>query len=191
MKPDLVRYLIIGGILALVALAANRCYNINADEWERRVLVIQKQVEFQKDLAKTAEQRADKAEAEAAALASEAQTQEIIIRERIDSVFVQTPVELRDHPAIVKRDEIIAELIVESSTWKSAYEAQLKASVSLRVANSELHTALDSTLAVLEDRPTTKPWWIPSLGFGPFVGVCTEPKPCAGVGVTVSWSLKV
>ena len=187
----LVQWLLIGGALALLALVVDQCYDARADEWEKRVRVVENQVIFHIARAGRAEQRASVAEMLATSLVKKAQASEPIIRERIDSVFVQTPVELRDHPAIVERDKLIKDLVIQSSTWKSAYEAQLEASASLRIANTELHTALDSTLAVLKDRPTKKPWWIPSLGFGPFVGVCTEPKPCAGVGVTVSWSLGV
>lgn len=55
---------------------------------------------------------------------------------------------------------------------------------------------LDTALSIEKQRGDTlqnlvrrldRPWWKPEIGGGPFLGVCTSGKPCAGVGVSLTW----
>jgi len=185
---------IIVGLVVVVcaAVVGGNCYRSKAEAWEQEVQVALSQANDLDRRAKDAEDRAATAEAEAHTLAVKLRNQAPIIRERIDSVRVETPPELEDHPAIVERDEIIADLVVESNGWKLAYDTQVKATDLMRLANTLSTARGDSLVRVLEDRPTKHPWWLPRLGVGPYAGIDMNGKPSAGfVAVTLSWELKI
>lgn len=177
--------------IAIAVVVTDRCRQGDISEWEDRVA--QAQQNHAADMARIAEVleqesvRADSAEARA----QELEAQEPVIRERIDSVRVQTPPELEDHPAITRRDSIIDTLIVQRDSWKDLFREEQAANVRLRGLLDDAVADADSLSAVLDDRPSERPWWLPRLGVGPFAGMCSSGRPCSGVGATLSWDIAI
>jgi len=177
------------GLIGMILVG--KCYRSQANEWEKQVRVVLSQAEDLDRQAKEAVKRADNAEAEIEILVESVRDKQPIIRERIDSVRVETPLELAGHPAIVKRDEIIADLIVESADWEEAYEREVEVANLLRVANAFALARGDSLVRVLEDRPKKHPWYIPRLGVGPYAGIDMNGKPSVGpIAVHLAWEIK-
>ena len=186
-------WIIIGLVAGLAGVIfAGNCYRAQAEEWERQVRVALVQAENLDERARAAEERAEVAEDSAAVLVEALRTQEPIIRERIKTVRVETPVELEGHPAIIERDQIIDALTVESAGWREAFDLQLRASADLKLANVDLRARGDSLVAVLGDRPKKHPWFIPRLGVGPYAGIDSHGKPSAGpIAIHLAWELKI
>lgn len=183
--------LIIAAAVLIAVIVTDRCHQDDIDAFERRVSRVQEQK-------KQAEKRVDSLVAEAARAENRAdsavsQIEEEIpeVEARIDTVRVQTPPELEDHPAIVKRDSIIDDLVEQRDNALAAFREQGRAVSKLRAAVSVAEASADSLSDVLSDRPGDKPWWVPQLGVGPFAGVCTTGVPCSGIGATLSWEIEI
>lgn len=181
--------LIIAAVAVVGVVVTDRCHQEQIDAYERRVARVQEQK-------RQAEARVDSLVAEAARAENRADSAVSIIEQeapeiqtRIDTVRAQTPEELEDHPAIVERDSIIDDLTEQRDDALAAYYDQLDATAKLRAALSVSEASGDSLSAVLSDRPGDKPWWVPQLGIGPFVGVCATGTPCSGIGATLSWEI--
>lgn len=178
-------------IVVMAVVVTDRCHQDNINQWEQRVETLQRSHEATRaralHLLEQERARADSAEQQAARL----RVQEPLLRERIDSVRVQTPIELRDHPAVAERDSIIDSLIVQRNKWKALYEEEHAANKRLRRALDNVLADADSLSAVLDDRPGDRPWFIPRLGLGPGAGIAFDGKPYAGVGVHLSWSISL
>lgn len=157
--------------------------------WEARIEVAEEFAQAQKaradSLAALAEQRL--VQADSIAVETEAQAPEV--RERIVTVRDSTPADLRSHPAVVVRDSIIDALQVESESWQTAYHLARNAAAELQDALQSSQAAADSLSAVLEARPSGKPWYMPELGVGPSVGVAPGGTVYSGVGVNLSWRI--
>lgn len=128
--------------------------------------------------------RADSTAAYAEALAATTRERVRIVR---DTVAVPEPCE----EIVAQRDELIDSLIVEADSWRDAYHAERRAVDALRIANTALTVAYDSLTAVLEDRPRPRPRWAPSLQAGVFAGICSDGKPCVGVGAGLTVEVKL
>lgn len=178
-------------VVVIAVVVTDHCHQGNIEQWEQRVETLQRAHEATRtralDLLEAERARADSAEARAQRL----RVQEPIIRERIDSVRVHTPVELQDEPAIVQRDSIIDGLIRQRDQWKALYEEEHTANKRLRRALDNAVADADSLSAVLDDRPGDRPWFIPRLGLGPGAGITFDGDPYAGVGVHISWSISL
>jgi hypothetical protein len=178
------KYLVVGlVVLAVTSLVADRCYSSRASEWEARVVAVQRVADEHRQRAEAAEVEAEKLRSQAAAIAEAAEARQPVI----DTMIVRLPP--AETPGEAQRDTIITELQTQVQTWKSAYQKQLEAGAVLRVALGEMTARGDSLEAVLADRPTKKPWWIPEVVMGPFAGLCSEGRPCAGVGVALGWKI--
>jgi hypothetical protein len=189
---NLYRLLAVAILVVAAVAVVDRCHRASLSEWEREVARVQAQVEGERERAAAAQQAAAVAHERAASLASELERRAPEIRERIVEVQVETPEHLRDEPAIVQRDSIITELRNESDGWRSAFEAQRAAYVELRGALRIVESSRDSLVAVLRERPGARPWYLPRLGVGPFVGMCARGAPCAGpVAVSLTWELRL
>lgn len=189
---DKIRDIVIAvAVVAMAVVITDRCHRGNIEQWEQRVETLQRSHEATRaralDLLEAERARADSAEARAERL----RVQEPITRERIDSVRVHTPIELRDHPAVAQRDSIIDSLIVQRDQWKALYEKESAANERLRRALGNAIADADSLSAVLDDRPGKRPWFIPRLGLGPGAGIDFDGEPYAGVGVNISWSISL
>lgn len=179
--------------LAVVAtlLVADRCHRAEYEEWEARVETVQRQAVV--NLERTVEALQEEAEQSerADSIADDVRDRAVRVEERIDTVRVETPPELEDHPAIVQRDSIIDEVVEQRDDALHAFEEQKEATATLRDALEESRETVDSLSTVLEDRPGPKPWFVPEVGAGPFAGLCSGGRPCTGVGVHVSWQVSL
>jgi hypothetical protein len=115
---------------------------------------------------------------------------------RVDTVLRTRIVEVRAQPVpdtcapwIAERDSLIDAAVAQADSWREAYGQQVLVTGLLEAAQAGLRLANDSLSAVLAGRPRPPPWWRPTLGIGPFTGVCTS-GVCAGVGVTLSWRIR-
>lgn len=91
---------------------------------------------------------------------------------------------------VTVRDSIIDDLVLVVDTWEDAYEAEVKVSKLLRVTIGIQSVTLEGLTATLENRPTPRPRWIPSVSPGLFAGVCNDGRGCMGVGLTLSWRIQ-
>lgn len=93
-------------------------------------------------------------------------------------------------PFIAARDSVIDELSMINGTLVLAHRQNQAALDTLSSAFEIVHGQVDSLAAVLRARPRPRSRLMPSVGAGPFVGMCGDLRPCAGVGVNLSWSLR-
>lgn len=104
---------------------------------------------------------------------------------RIDSV----PVPAEAVPFTAPRDTLITVLTAENESLRSvAKRLQMSTSDAL-TANALLRASVDSLSSVLDRRPKPRSRLIPTLGAGIMAGVCSDMRPCSGVGITLSWRL--
>lgn len=186
------RWLGLAATLVVILTVADRCHRRSLSEWESRVVQVQSQVRIERERAEALKREAHAANERADSLADALESRAPEIRERIVRVQAETPDSLRDHPAVVSRDSIIADLRNESDGWKAAFEAQVRRAVALEAALALTEASRDSLAAVLADRPGERPWYLPRIGVGPFAGIDTEGRPRAGpVAVTVNWEVKL
>lgn len=182
------RWVAVGGIAAvLVATVTSRCYDASVTEWETRISAVQAQVVVKDSLIEGLKHDADSLAVRADSLASELEAKAPEIRERIVTVRDEFPAET---PGETARDTLIEDLQEESAGWQTAYEEEVEANISLWKALDLATASTDSLSAVLDARPGKRPWYVPRLGVGPFVGACTG-GPCAGVGVQLSWEIRL
>lgn len=188
---DLKQSLLVGVAVSAVAVTVGRCYDSRLSEWEARVERVEHQVQRETARADSLKNVAKERVARADSLASLLRTRAPKIRERIVRVREETPDSLAEHPAIVKRDSIIEGLREESDGWRRAFEEQARARIALEDALRTTEASRDSLSAVLSDRPSEKPWWVPEVVVGPSAGITTTGQPYAGAGVTLGWKVKL
>lgn len=185
MKPIL-KYVLAGVAIAGLVLGVGKCYSSRADAWENRAVSAIAVSKTLRARVVDLQSEARELRSQAGVQAEEATIREPVIRERIESL---PPAET---PGEHERDEIIVELEENRDKFKLAYELSEQANGRLQMA---LDTALvrgDSLHAVLEDRPGKKPWYIPELGIGPFVGLCAGGTPCAGpIALNLTWKIEL
>lgn len=123
--------------------------------------------------------RSDSMERAARAARSEIRTRVVEVR--------SAPVPAAAIPYTAPRDSIIdqQEIVLQGAfsaldTARAARAAQVEAFGQLRVTT-------DSLRVVLAAHPRARSRWIPEVTVGPFIGVCTSSRPCAGAGVSLSW----
>lgn len=185
------RNLIIAGVLLfLAAVLTDKCYSSRASEWERRVRVAMSEADQLRSRAEAAEQEAEELRSQAVAAAEAAEARDPIIRHQIDTVRVMYPAET---PGEIARDTIIDDLVEQRDQYHLAYDLERQAHEKTREALFAEQVRGDSLYILLEERPKEPPWYIPSLGVGPFAGLCSKPhtEACMGpVAVTLTWKLK-
>ncbi len=185
MKPSL-KALLAVVLVVSTALAVDKCYSGRADEWEGRVKVVLAASEDLRSRVVDLQAEAEVLRSQAAASAEEAAAREPIILERI----VRLPPAVT--PGEVQRDTIIVELQGLSDKWKLSYQTEVLSHALTREALDLAVVRGDSLFAVLQDRPGKKPWFIPELVIGPFVGACVPAgTPCAGLGATLGWKISL
>ena len=175
----------IGAVVAAVAIAAlalGNCYGSERQDWEDRIADVQLVV---------AQLRAQNEDLREQAAAHESITDSIVavaepleqpLALQIDRVLPSLPPETRT---------LVLELQDQSARWQAAFRAERSRSQALLAAEATVRAAADSLQAALDARPGERPWWIPREGVGPYVGICTSGLPCAGVGATLSWEIKL
>jgi len=177
-------------VAVVVAVGTSRCHDATVSEWETRAVTAEALAEVRMEEVQRAKEIASEFQIRADSLAEMAESRAPEIRERIVRVREETPDSMENHPAVTARDAIIEDLTVESTRWREAFAAEREASASLRVALDAAIERGDSLLAVVEDRPGQRPWYIPRLGLGPSVGV-GQTGTYSGIGVNLSWEIKL
>lgn len=175
-------------VILVIAASLGRLYTHQAGEWEQRAASAAERARAERVRADSATAAAAFATAQADSLARAADQREVKVRERIVYLRAQ-PVPDSCQTFTAPRDSVIDSLLVVVDDWKGAYHVQSAASSSLRTANRILSESNDSLLQVIDARPRPRPWYIPEIGVGPFVGACTT-GPCAGAGLTLSWRIR-
>lgn len=107
---------------------------------------------------------------------------------RVDSVLV----EVRGQPVPEGCEAIVADhraaldsLETSRDTWRASYEGQKAATALLGVAYDTLEVAYTRVRTAYEllRNPPRRLQVAPAV----FAGLCTDGRPCAGVGVTIRW----
>lgn len=171
-------------VIALVAVATvtvftvDACHRRSLSEYEQREAVTLARVESERERAEAFKREAEEIAVELARKAPE-------IRTRIIEVQAATPDSLRNEPSIVLRDSLIADLRNEADGWRRAYEIQGEALALVEASR-------DSLLALVKDRPGERPWYVPTIGVGPYAGIDATGRPSIGpVAVTLSWRIRL
>ncbi len=187
------RDLVVAALVAVVAVTAvDRCHRNSAAEYEARAERVLEQYKQERAKAEAAKAEAEVERARADSLALAVARRIPALDERIEQVRDSTPEHLRSEPAVIQRDSIITELRSAVDRWQVAFEHKQREAAALRVALSAAESSRDSLAAVLSDRPGERPWYVPRLGVGPFVGLCAAGTPCAGpVAVSLTWEIRL
>lgn len=179
-------------LIAAVVIAAAVVSGLFVDrefrEWNRRVEEVQEFAESETARADSAVARGRAAQAAADLTRAEAVRLTIANRERIAALDTVVPEECEEVVAV--RDTLIREVLVESDTWRLAFEKQRKASTQFISAQRRQSVVIDSLMLVLDARPRPRPAWLPTVSVGPFVGFCVNGQPCAGIGVGLTWKVR-
>jgi hypothetical protein len=174
------------GLLAAGGLIMGREYR----KWNERVEVALEFSARETARANALVEQADAERTRADMLAAEVAAGVANTRERIrvirDTVIVPDTCRV----FVIQRDSVIDELLAENEQLSHAYDLQRTAASRLRDSYDILLVANDSLRTVLEARPIPPPAWMPSIGVGAIGGMCTT-GPCVGVGVSVSWKVRL
>ena len=176
----------LGAALVVALLVAGRCYGERESEWEARVERVQ---------ATAAQLRAE--------VVWERAVVESLTRENVrlvagisdraivtDTLIIELPP--AETPGEVARDEIIVRLTGERDDAIDAFHRQVAATARLNAALGVALARGDSLAAVLEDRPSGRPWYLPRIGLGPSVGTDTQGQVRAHVlSVGVFWEVGI
>lgn len=166
--------------VALAAVIVSRCYDDRLSEWEERAASALAVAEEQRARVAVLREEADSLRSQAADLAADAAARAPVT----DSVIVTLPPPRT--PAEFQRDTVISRLVVERDDFEEAYTLEVAAHAKTREALDVAMLRGDSLVAVLEDRPSERPWFIPRVGIGPGVGLNGF-----DVQVHLSWELKI
>jgi hypothetical protein len=175
-------------VLVVAAAAVAGHFARSSQEWEHRASSALASADTMRVRADSLVAVADAADERARQLAIVADEVGRQVRERVVAVRgVAVPDTCA--PFVVPRDRIIDTLLLVSDDWRLALDEQIRSGAALRGANLSLQMAVDSLYDVLDDRPTRRRFTlIPKVGVGGFAGVCVGGTPCAGAGITLSWS---
>jgi hypothetical protein len=134
------------------------------------------------------------ASVEASEIAQRAAKRDTVVRTRLVEIRAE-PVPDTCRRLVAQRDSVINTLLVTATTWNEAFTKQKAATALLQRENEALfasNIALDSAYRLLHRPPRRSLLGRlvrPSMRPGAFVGVCTDGKPCSGIGATLTWGL--
>lgn len=188
MKGLTSRLLLIAGVVAALAFATSMGKHVFIDRPAREALEASQRAAHVIDSLKL---EVVVLESQASAFAQRAAKVDTIIRVRERVIHDSFPAE--NYPdtcakPLAIRDSQIADLTLSRDSWRSAYDTSLVAMARLGEMVSAARAANDSLEAALAPRVQT--FWSrlkPKMGGGGFAGVCTDGRPCAGVGITFGW----
>jgi len=172
------------GIVVVVALVtADRCYDRSVSRWEARVAAVQAQSDLRQARADSAIAIADSLTREAESRAAGATVSAAVT----DTIIVHLPP--AETPGEVERDEVIERLVAERDDFQKAFKDQLAATGELRAALAEVTADRDALAEVLDDRPGARAWWLPRVGIGVSTGLDTMGRPNTTAGLTIMWEI--
>lgn len=174
-------------VAVAVSIGYSLFYRHSRNEWESRVEVALKDANAARAQAEVFGELAEAAEARAAALDTVATERVRVVRERVVEIR-EVEVPAIAQPFVAARDSIIDELLVAVDEKDEVIAEHISAAEALRMQVGLMTLRGDSLVAVLEDRPDPKKWWVPQSGVGGFLGMCSGGSVCSGIGLTFSWS---
>lgn len=177
-------------VITVAALTVTKILRSQQAEWENRIAAVTALTERLREEGADARARADSLVGTAAEAAARADAGTVTIG-RLRQELLDTPVPAGCEVVATDRDEIIRFQEVRYEELSNAHKLQLLAYSQLRIAETMAVERGDSLRAVLDDRPIPRPGWLPEMTVGPFVGFCVEGKPCAGVGIQLSWTVEI
>lgn len=177
-------------VLVAAAVASGFFVDSKWREFDKRAKEALEFGEAEKAKADSAKTEAQERVAWADSVAAEARDRAPEIRERIRIIRQDSVPEGYDE-FVAEYDAIIDELLVESATWRAAYDSVNSAYGSLLFAYDKLEVAYDSVSTVLKARPKPPSRWSPKLSVGVFAGVCHDGRLCAGVGPGITFEIKI
>jgi len=180
----------VAAALAVALFAFDSCRRSSNAEWEARIERVQEQA--RRDSAATQKhiERADELEQQVDALQRRVSQRNVAI-DGLRTAIEAADVPEEAIPAVTLRDRLIDELTLQTSDLTVALGVEREASAELRLALAHSISRGDSLGAVLDDRPRPRPGWLPRLSIGPFAGICTDASTCTGIGVQLSWEVKL
>lgn len=183
------RWLGIAAVLVGLTLGVGRCYDGRRDAWERRAEAALALAAERQAVVDSLVHDAEVIRARADSTAREAAENERVLLARIAEVRERHPAVT---PGEIARDSLLSEATAAATRWREAYEAEQAVTARLRLALGQAQARGDSVVAVLEDRPGRRPWFLPRLGIGPAAGVCADGRACVQtVGVQLSWEVRL
>ena len=183
MSNQTTKYIAIGAALLISLILAGRCFDNKQSQWEARIERVQAQSKLLQERAKRAEAESDSLAQVAATAAGQAGESAAVT----DTLIVNLPP--AETPGETQRDTIIVRLTDERDGFQVAYIEQLAATDRLRAALTAVTKDRDSLSAVLDARPSGRPWWLPRLGIGATTGLDTQGRPNTVAGVTMMWEV--
>ena len=174
-------------VFVAVSVGYGVWYRHNLNQWEEKVQVTLKDAEAWKAQAEVYEALAASATSRAAQIDTITIERVRVVRERVVEVR-EVRVPAIAQPFVAVRDSIIDELLVIVDKKDEVIAEYVTAAEFLRQQVGLMTMRGDSLVAVLDDRPSSRKWWIPQAGAGGFVGLCSGGGICSGVGLTFSWS---
>ena len=187
MHSRLVELVVAGALLLGGVLAVNHIVDkLNAD-WQARVDSVQTFADGETARAEVLHSEASYLQAQADSLAALAPVVDTMRIVEIMEVAVPDTCEV----FVAPRDSVISELLQNNGLLREALATERTAAERLRAAYVSLEVAYDSVSAVLDDRPIQLPRFIPRVSMGAFAGICTDGQPCAGIGIGLTWKVRL
>jgi len=182
------RYWIALGAMLATLLAVGVVLDRKLDAWQVRAETALTFASAQEQRADSAERYARDQELRADSLADVASRKADTVRLRIPEIR-EVPVPDTCRPFVAVRDTMIDIALAAADEQRRAYEAEVLAAAGFRTAVAELRVANDTLSAVLAARPKAPPWYLPSIGVGPYIGVDSRHRLSKGVALTLSWKV--
>lgn len=186
MKKVLVGAAVIAAVLAVSGLFVDGKFR----EWKARAESADSIAQEYLARAEIAETAARVAAVRADSLAGVAVQRELAARARL-RVARSQPVPEPCDSVVAERDAIADSLLVSIDDLHRSGQLQREAIARLSGALTDARAAVDTLRAVLAAVPSPRPGWVPTVGAGPFLGVCTDGRVCTGVGVSLQWRVKL
>lgn len=182
------KYILGAVAVVAIALGVRHFFGQKDAEWQARVERVSAMVQTERARADAVARQAVAFQTVADSLRAEAARRDTVIVTRIERLPVPPP----DCEAFtLPRDSVILEQERRYGDILSAFDAERQASARLYSAFVATSFSADSLQAVLDDRPRPLSPLIPRVGLGVTAGICTTGQPCAAVGLTLSWEVKL
>lgn len=178
-------WIIAAVVFAAVLLGVGHCLDRRADRWEQRAREALVREEAQRSRVEALLEVADSLRSQAVELEARADARDTVTLERIVRL---PPAETAGEHA---RDTIIAEQRETITDLRGALALEQAAGNRLRAAFDTALARGDSLAAVLRDRPSGRPWYLPRLGVGPGLGYHDKGVIASPLTLHLSWELRL
>lgn len=190
MSNTVLKIVVTVAAFVLVIIGYDCSRRAQASRWEARVDKVSEVARRETARADSLIAVATDARKRADAMVTVAETKSRAVQTRILRIRELTPAAPDTcGPFVAARDSVIDDLTNVNSTLMLAHRESTAALDTLARAFGIVHGQVDSLSAVLHTRPRQRSRLVPRVAAGPFVGICSDLRPCMGAGVTLSWSV--